>query len=179
MNDRWLPIPGFEGRYEVSDHGEIRALFPYRGQPGPRLLKANSKGAKDHLMVNLRLDGRRYPTLVHRAVLAAFAGPAPDDRPITRHMDGDPTNNHLANLRYGTNSENELDKVRHGTHQQASKTSCPSGHPYDGQNTYRSSKGRICRQCARERDAKPCPICGLIRTNIARHVAWHGQREAA
>ena len=33
-----------------------------------------------------------------------------------RHMDGNPSNNTLSNLKYGTRSENEQDKKRHGTY---------------------------------------------------------------
>lgn len=32
-----------------------------------------------------------------------------------RHLDGDPSNNELANLKWGTASENQRDRARHGT----------------------------------------------------------------
>jgi hypothetical protein len=34
---------------------------------------------------------------------------------VCRHLDGDPSNNRVRNLRWGTYSENEADKLRHGT----------------------------------------------------------------
>lgn len=50
----------------------------------------------------------------------------------------------------GTRSENEMDKVRAGTHHQTRKTHCPQGHPYDDANTNRSG-ARICKTCQRKR----------------------------
>jgi hypothetical protein len=50
---------------------------------------------------------------VHKLICEAFLGPKPDGL-ITRHLDGDPTNNKLSNLAYGTHKENEEDKRKHG-----------------------------------------------------------------
>ncbi len=58
---------------------------------------------------------------VHRLVLLAFKGPRPDGQ-YCRHLNGVPTDNRLANLAWGTKSENTFDKVGHGTHPHASKT---------------------------------------------------------
>lgn len=65
-----------------------------------------------------------------------------------RHLDGDESNPRLSNLVYGTPSQNNHDRVRHGTHPEVNKTHCRYGHPYDTLNTYRQSKGgRGCRTC--------------------------------
>jgi len=34
----------------------------------------------------------------------------------------------------------------------ANKETCPQGHPYDDENTYRNGKGRNCRTCHREQE---------------------------
>lgn len=60
-------------------------------------------------------DGRRVGVTAHRLTLEAFHGPAPSDRAIARHLDGDPGNNRLANLAWGTHSENAYDAIQHGT----------------------------------------------------------------
>jgi len=47
-------------------------------------------------------------------MLAAFHGEKPDGYEA-RHLDGDKLNNHPSNLAWGTHSENECDKMKHGT----------------------------------------------------------------
>jgi len=52
--------------------------------------------------------------LVHRIVLEAFVGPCPLGMQA-RHLDGVKTHNWLSNLEWGTQSDNEIDKILHGT----------------------------------------------------------------
>lgn len=150
-HETWKPIPGYEGSYEASDQGRIRSLdrtiiektgraVNVRG----RILKP-TEGNKRYLLVTLSGRTKR----VHRLVLAAFEGENPDMQ--VRHLDGDPQNNRIENLAYGTNAENMADSIEHGTHAQASKTHCRNGHPYTGDNVRRSVSGeRVCRACKRE-----------------------------
>lgn len=58
--------------------------------------------------------GKRYVQSVHVLVLLAFVGPCPEGMEC-RHLDGNPANNRLDNLCWGTGSENWNDKRRHGT----------------------------------------------------------------
>lgn len=65
-------------------------------------------------------------------------------------MDGDRLNPALANLAYGTASENARDMRRHGTDPNLRKTHCPQGHEYTPENTYVTPKrpnARYCRTC--------------------------------
>jgi hypothetical protein len=76
-------------------------------------MKPNLAG-RGYPAVNLAFKGvviRRY---VHELVLSCFVGPRPSGM-VTRHLDGNPTNNRLDNHAWGTISENHLDKRRHGT----------------------------------------------------------------
>ena len=90
----WRPVVG-DGRYEVSSCGSVR-----RATTG-RALKpwAHKSG---HLYITLSRVGKRQ---VHRLVLEAFVGPAPDGMEC-RHLDGYPTNNGLENLEWGTRRQN-------------------------------------------------------------------------
>jgi hypothetical protein len=51
---------------------------------------------------------------VHRLILESHRGPCPDGMEC-RHADGNRQNNAIENLSWGTYSENEADKLRHGT----------------------------------------------------------------
>jgi hypothetical protein len=53
-------------------------------------------------------------TTIHRLVLLAFAGPCPPGMEC-RHLDGNPANNRLRNVCWGTHRANIGDRGRHGT----------------------------------------------------------------
>ncbi len=58
--------------------------------------------------------GRSAQIRIHVLVLETFVGPRPEGL-ICRHLDGNPLNNHVNNLRWGTAEENYDDRRRHGT----------------------------------------------------------------
>jgi hypothetical protein len=70
-------------------------------------LYQNTKG-----YMTVKLNGKNFQ--VHGLVAEAFIGQR-DEGLEVRHMDGVPSNNHLDNLKYGTRSENQLDRRTHGT----------------------------------------------------------------
>ena len=107
-SEEWRPIPGWEGRYSVSSLGRVRNV-----RTG-NLLKPQLRNRKSGHMGNvLRRDGEQRNIWVHRTVLEAFVGPAPAGM-LCRHLDGDPSNNRLGNLRWGTPRENSADRIAHG-----------------------------------------------------------------
>jgi NUMOD4 motif len=112
--ETWLPVPGWEGLYEVSDLGRIRSLKrgTVSGVRGGRILSQHLR--RRYLAVLLSRPGTRFTVNVHRLVLAAFAGPCPQGQQ-TRHGRGGALDNRLVNLSYGTPAENMADKVRDGT----------------------------------------------------------------
>jgi hypothetical protein len=152
--ERWLPIPGFDGRYDISDAGVVHSWVqrhPFKTSTRsefPRVMgqRLNQKGYP--VVVLRRSDGHSCTTTVHKLVALVFLGPRPDGLE-TRHLDGNPLNSSVTNLVYGTRSENMLDKIRHGRHHNVNKTHCPQGHLYDEQNTRVSNSQRHCRACAR------------------------------
>ena len=119
MKERWKPIPGYEGQYEVSDQGRVRSSTrlvmcegtvkgSYFSVKQGRILKPGRMPA-GHLSVAL---GRRNSQCVHRLVLLAFVGPAPAGCECL-HTNGNPADNRLINLRWGTRSENNVDAILH------------------------------------------------------------------
>lgn len=153
--ERWLPVVGYEGYYEVSSLGRVRSIarvIPHRRYGEMRwpggLLKPY-KTAKGYLMVCLSRDSKSKMVLTHRLVLAAFVGPCPVGAEGC-HNDGNKTNNTVTNLRWDSRSANMMDQVRHGAHHLAGRTHCKQGHPYSAENTYKRADGhRGCRKCMR------------------------------
>jgi hypothetical protein len=113
--ERWVPIHGYEGRYEVSDHGRIKSVQRFRrGKSGcmvpvlEKIMRAVPKKRSatgrtlPYMEIKLR-DGsvRTKPCksfLVHRLVAQAFVGELYEGAQVD-HIDGDYQNNHYTNLR--------------------------------------------------------------------------------
>jgi len=147
MTETWRQIPTYAGRYEASDQGRIRSTFNGR----IRLLNPWVNKGRGYLYVSVHgASGGRRVISVHRLVLMAFVGELPNGL-VSRHLDGDPMNNRLSNLRYGTYSENEQDKVRHGGNRNAAKVECIHGHKFTPDNTEKNGPngGRRCKTCRR------------------------------
>jgi hypothetical protein len=161
--ERWLPIPGWEGFYEVSDCGRVRSLARMvqrsTGAMHPvksRFLTPRKATRTEHLSVALTRNNQCSNHSVHRLVMAAFVGPCPEGLEVL-HRDDNPRNNHLGNLRYGTRSENHRDRVRNGIHHNARRTHCIRGHEFTPDNTIYSKNSkrfgnRACRTCKRLRE---------------------------
>lgn len=163
--ERWQSITDHPG-YEVSDQGRVRSLARTitrssgRRYSVPRRLLEPFANSRGYLCVSLsRADvpSKRRNAPVHALVLAAFTGPRPDGL-VSRHLNGDRTDNRAANLAWGTVTENNRDTVAHGHNRNAARTHCPAGHPYDAENTaHRSTGGRRCRACNRGRSEQTGP----------------------
>lgn len=114
--ETWVPVSGFEGEYEVSDQGRVRSLarLDRRGylQSGRLLKPMRNNRHSNHRRVVLSKDGKRTDKLVHRLVLETFIGPCPEGHEAC-HNDGNPSNNVLSNLRWGTKKSNALDREEH------------------------------------------------------------------
>lgn len=126
MDERWRPVVDYEGLYEVSDRGRVRSLRFGRWGTRQRILRpwTNPDGYK---VVELCRRPGSTDKRVHCLVLESFIGPRPDGF-YGCHNDGNPSNNHLGNLRWDTPSSNLFDKVKHGRDHNAVKTHCQRGH---------------------------------------------------
>lgn len=160
MTEVWHSVPGWENLYEVSNFGNVRSVT--RTVPlgksvktvQGRVLSPQKFGTKNHkrLAVKLSRNGEAKVRLVHHLVLEAFVGPRPPGLEGC-HNNGNPYDNRPENLRWDSRSANQLDAVKHGTHSEARRTSCPQGHKYDQENTAILANGkRRCRTCNREQE---------------------------
>lgn len=116
LSVEYRDIPEFPG-YRVGNDGSVwscwkRGCKPSIGTNWKKLKPAPNADGGLHL--NLRRDGKTHTRLVHRIVLESFIGPCQEGHECA-HYDGDPSNNHLNNLRWTTPTENHADKIRHGT----------------------------------------------------------------
>lgn len=109
--ETWKTIPNYPD-YEVSDLGRVRSWKT----GAPKELSPGRSGPKrnQYLMVNLWSNGRGQPFKIHALVLDAFVGPRPEGL-VACHNNGDNFDNRLSNLRWGTPSSNQMDRVSHGT----------------------------------------------------------------
>lgn len=155
--ERWLPIPGYEGYYEVSDAGRVRGInrkILCRNGVVKNLRGRKIHGWHDELgyhCVMLRAPGKDRQWKVHQLVALAFIGPRPEGMD-TCHTNDDRSDNRAANLRYDTHSENAKDHVRAGNHYETKRTCCPRGHLLVVPNlrAARLAQGhRICLACHR------------------------------
>lgn len=113
MIERWENIEGYEGQYEVSDHGRVRSIERIVTHKSMSLKKIPSIERKfekptGYCSVILIKKAKRNHLLVHRLVAMAFI-PNPENKEQVNHKDGNKRNNHVSNLEWMTRSEN----VRH------------------------------------------------------------------
>ena len=119
----WKDIPGYEGKYQASSEGRIRSLdrevkgvCHYTGEPFIRRIKGKilSPGRfckSGHVSVVLGHGTQGKP--VHQLVMKTFVG-EPTEGMEVLHNNGNPKDNRLQNLRYGTRTDNILDVYRQG-----------------------------------------------------------------
>ena len=115
----WKDVPGFEGRYQVSNLGRVKSLSfmqryllrngaeAYR-RTAERIV-SQQKINSGYLIVHLHLDNARKAVTVHRLVAEAFL-PAPAGETVN-HIDGVKTNNVASNLEWSSYTDNHLHAV--------------------------------------------------------------------
>lgn len=105
----WRPAVGFNGRYEVSNCGQIRSVKTTAGGTtfAPRKPQNINSG---YLVVKISdvPGGTQKTKTIHSLVAEAFLGERPRGAQVN-HKDGDRTNNHVVNLEWVTPGENIKD----------------------------------------------------------------------
>lgn len=173
-HERWQPVTGFEGLYDVSSSGRVR------NARNLRVLKPKSAGA-GYSQVCLGAGNYRY---VHRLVADAFH-PNPDGLPQVNHLDGDKRNNAAENLEWCSRSAN----LRHAYNAGLLKTTACMN-PRRGAAHHRSRRvcmrseaghirityGSIC-EASRETGIDFSSIHGAAHGKFQQAGGWHWEFE--
>lgn len=118
----WKDIEGYEGMYQVSNMGRVRALDRVKPNSGGQIAKGHilpqSDNGHGYRFVSLWKfnKGRRF--YVHRLVASAFI-PNPNNFPIINHKDENKSNNRYENLEWCTQKYN----INYGNHMKRLKES--------------------------------------------------------
>lgn len=154
------PHPDYAGFYEVSTCGRVRSVDRVIIDSIGRVRRLKGRplvpkmGTTGHWVVILSIADLPHTRAIHRLVLETFVGPRPAGMEGC-HGPAGQLDNHLTNLRWDTRSENQLDRVRHGTHYWANKVACPLEHLLISPNIPQSKLAaghRQCLACCRARD---------------------------
>ncbi len=104
--------------YKITENGQVwskRRKDSLGRNVGGRWLKPHVNIKTGYSQFTLYKNDKPIYTNAHTLVLETFVGLCPDGLEC-RHKDGNPHNNHLSNLTWGTHSENVQDAVKHKTH---------------------------------------------------------------
>ena len=117
ISEEWRPVPGYEGSYEVSNHGRVRRVGGgstkgRRNLEGILRPRATRGGYRS---VCFSMEAQLNQVRINRLVLEAFAGPPPFPDAEARYLNGNPTDNRIVNLCWGSKKDNMADASRHGT----------------------------------------------------------------
>jgi hypothetical protein len=117
--EKWLPVVGYEGLYEVSSRGKVRSLdhvvknrYSTALRHG-RTLKPTPDRA-GYLQVPLSASNVVTTKKVHRLVASAFLGEPPHAKAHVNHLDFNKANNGVGNLQWCTPKQNHRHAVDAG-----------------------------------------------------------------
>lgn len=122
-NERWKDVEGYEGKYQISNFGNVKSISRHIRLQNGVLMKLPNKILKTmdrngYRMVNLFMDGKTKSVNVHRLVALSFI-PNPNNLPFVNHKDEVRSNNNVSNLEwcsckynlnYGTSTERRSQK---------------------------------------------------------------------
>lgn len=112
MTEVWKDIPGYNGKYKVSNTGNVKSFIKYSNG---YLLAPNDNG-KGYLSVQLGRNNRQY---IHRLVARCFLTGKISE---INHKDLNKSNNSVNNLEYVTRQYNQRHMIKHGKHNRAQLT---------------------------------------------------------
>lgn len=118
----WKDVVGHEGKYQVSSLGRVKSLPRQITYPNGRSKTLCSRKIEGQFLrpgrslksgyLSVTLGHKANGRYIHQLVAETFLGPRPQGL-LIRHLNGDPSDNRVENLAYGTNSQNQIDVYAH------------------------------------------------------------------
>lgn len=141
----WKEIKGYEGLFAVSNLGRVKSLARRVSNHTnsiykPERIIKHQFNHKGYPVVRLSGMGKAKKTFsIHRLVAKSFI-PNPENKPQVNHIDGNKQNNHVKNLEWCTNQENQIHAVKMGLNDHSKYE---SGRPKRKVNQIDISTGKI------------------------------------
>lgn len=156
LEEIWKEYPRCR-HYEVSNLGRVRSKDRVVQAEDGRVMRLKgrpltvSMNSKNRAMVKITENGKGRSVQVSHMVMESFVRLRTGQLDVVRHLNDDPADNRLKNLRFGTYAENSQDAVRNGRNSNSRKTHCKRGHELAPWNTKRrkSANSRGCKACER------------------------------
>ena len=98
MNEKWAPVVGYEGLYEINNYGQVRQLRD-------NYYVLQQTDVYGYKKLAMSINGVQKTFTVHRLVAMAFI-PNPHNYPQINHLDENKTNNRADNLEWCTAKQN-------------------------------------------------------------------------
>ena len=105
IEEQWKPIPGYEGKYEISNYGRVKSYQYCKKQKTNERFLTPIRQTTGYCFVNLYKDKKMKLVSIHRLVAESFV-PNPDNLPVVNHKDESRDNNYFENLEWCTHKYN-------------------------------------------------------------------------
>jgi hypothetical protein len=164
-------VPGFPA-YQIGTNGVLWSRSGNQYKPLlDRWVQVKGEQHQDgYLRATLGSGPGKRRVLIHDLVLELFIGPHPDGKEC-RHFNGNPADNRLLNLWWGTPAENAADKRRHGTLPIGSRVASSKLTEADVTEIHRLvTEGQTHREIAKNFGIHHSRICRIIRSKEWAHV---------
>ena len=114
MQEIWKDVIGYEGKYQISNLGNVKSLKSFDLNGKPIILKTHD--VRGYVAVNLYQNNKIENALVHRLVAIHFI-PNENNYKEVNHKDENKRNNCVDNLEWCTHKYNmnyATQRIRHG-----------------------------------------------------------------